>query len=74
MVLTIVPKPEAVDEAVVEHSRHRPQLSARTDVHLRGRDEFDGTQAVGAKTWGYTYHDFRDFGGPRGWLAGLEGG
>ena len=36
MVLTIVPKPEAVDEAVVEHWRHRPQLSARTNVHLRG--------------------------------------
>ena len=31
-------------------------------------------QAVGAKTWGYTYACFRDFGGPRGWLAIFEGG
>ena len=25
-------------------------------------------------SWGYNYVGFREFGGPRGWLAGLEGG
>ena len=34
MVLTIVPKPEAVDQGVVEHSRHRSQLSEPTDLTL----------------------------------------
>ena len=37
-------------------------------------NKFGCMQGVPQKTWGVTYHGFLEFGGPRGWLAGLEGG
>ena len=50
MVLTIVPKLEAVDQAVVEHSRTKPQLSARTDLTSRGGEHPSGKILVAARS------------------------